>query len=62
VQENRKLKFGSGCFKWDYKEAPLENWEKAKRYYAKKGMDIGDFPVMTEDEEKELAKQLENIK
>lgn len=61
MQESRKLKFGTG-YKWNHKETTLENWEKAKSYYTKKGIGIGNFPVMTEDEEKEIAKQLENIK
>jgi hypothetical protein len=61
LQDNRQLKFGAG-FKWNHKKSSLENWEKAKKYHAKKGIDIGDFPVMSKDEEKEISKQLENIK
>jgi hypothetical protein len=47
---------------WDYKKTSLENWKEMKECCAKKGIDIGDFPVMTEEEKAEYAKLLENIK
>ena len=60
--ESRKIRFSSELeFHYDYKH-PLESWESMREFCAKKGLDIGDFPVITEEEEAELAKQLENIK
>ena len=59
--ESKKILFGSE-YKYNFKKSQLDNWKDAKELYAKKGIDIGDFPVMTEEEKAEMAKQLENIK
>ena len=63
MSKRRKISFGPDGYKWNHKKTSLENWKKMKEYYAKKGIDIGNFPVMMTSEEKaEMAKQLENIK
>jgi hypothetical protein len=61
MTESKIIRFGSE-YKYDFSKSQLDNWKNAKKQYAQKGIDIGDFPVMTEEEEAELAKQLENIK
>jgi len=62
MAESKKVLFGSD-YNYDFQKSPLENWKDMKEYYLeKKGLDIGDFPVMTKEEEEELSKQLENIK
>ena len=61
MTESKKLSFGPG-FKFNIKKSLIENWKDLKEYYARKGRDLGDFPVMTDEEKTELAKQLENIK
>jgi hypothetical protein len=62
MTESKIIKFGKDYKDWDHKKTPQENWEKMKEYYSKKGKDIGDFPVMTEKEEAEYTKLLEDIK
>jgi hypothetical protein len=62
MTEQRKISFGPNGYKWDYKKTSLENWEKMREHSAKEGRDIGDFPVMTEEEEAEYTKLLEDIK
>ena len=62
MTESRKIRISSELdFHYDHRR-PLESWESMREFCAKKGLDIGDFPVMTEEEEAEIAKQLENIK
>jgi len=61
MTESKKILFGSE-YKYDFRKSQLDNWKVAKELYAEKSIDIGDFPVMTEDEKAEIAKQLENIK
>jgi hypothetical protein len=59
MAKGKKLKFGSG-YKHDFKKPPLEDWKEAKEYYLKnEGLDIGDYPVLTNEEEKELTEKLE---
>jgi len=64
MAERRKISFGPDYpeYKWDHKKTPLDNWKEMKEYYAKKGRDIGDFPVMTDEEKANLTEQLKNIK
>jgi len=57
MSEEKKLRFGNG-YKDNRNIPPLENWKKKKEFYLKKGLDIGDYPVMTEAEEKEVSKEL----
>jgi hypothetical protein len=59
--ESEIIQFGTD-FKYNHKKTPIENWKDAKEHFAKKGIDIGGFPVMTDAEKEDLAKQLENIK
>jgi len=59
--ESKIIQFGTD-YKYDYKKSSLENWGNAKKHFAKQGIDIGDFPEMTEEDEKLLAKQIENIR
>jgi hypothetical protein len=61
MTESKKIRFGSS-YDFNFKKPPLENWKDMREFYTKEGLDIGDFPVMTEEEKAELAKQLENIK
>jgi hypothetical protein len=61
MTESKIIRLGSG-YNFNFKKPPLENWKDMKEYYAKEGIDIGDFPVMTEEEKAEMTKQLENIK
>jgi hypothetical protein len=62
MTESKIIQFGQEYKEWDHKKTPLGNWKKMKECYAKKGRDIGDFPVMTAEEEAEKTKLLENIK
>jgi hypothetical protein len=61
MTESKIIQFGQE-YKWNHKKISLENWKEMKEYYAKQGRDIGDFPVMTAEEEAEKTKLLENIK
>jgi hypothetical protein len=62
MAKGKKLKFSSD-FKYNFKKNPIENWREMKEYYLKeKDLDIGDYPVLTNEEEKELEKQLEFLK
>jgi len=58
MSEERKLSFGSD-YKSNYNIPPLENWKNMRKYYLEKdGVDIGDFPIMDEAEEKALDESL----
>jgi len=59
--ESQIIKFGSD-YKYNNKKDVLENWQDMKEYYHKKNIDIGDFPVMTEDEKVEIAEEIKDIK
>ena len=59
--KGKKILTGPG-YKYNYKKTELENWDSAKEFYAKKGVDIGEFKEMSDVEEAELKKLLENIK
>ena len=64
MAERKEIKFGTeNDYDYDYKKPPEENWENMREHYLKrKGLDIGEFPIMTAEEEAELAKQLEELK
>jgi len=62
MSDDRKIRFGYG-YDYNHKIPPFENWKNMKEFYLKdRGLDIGDFPVMTETEVKEIAEKLANIK
>jgi len=59
MEDKRKIRFGSG-YKSNYNIPPEENWKNMREYYLQKdGRDIGDYPVYTEEERKEIEKELE---
>ena len=64
MADERKIKFGSdNAYNYDYSISSLDNWRKMKAHYLEtEGRDIGDFPVLTEEEDKELEKNLAFIK
>jgi len=58
MSDKKEIKFGSG-YQNNWKIPPLENWKNKKEYYLKtEDRDIGDYPVLSEAEEKEIAKEL----
>ena len=62
MTESNKLRFGSD-YNYNYEKPPEENWKEMRKYYLKKkGLDIGDFPEITDEKMAEYAKLLEGIK
>lgn len=59
--DKKKLLFGPD-YKYDYKKSDEENWNAAKAFYAKKGIDIGAMPVFYDKDFSELDKVLKNLK
>jgi len=59
--ESQIIKFGSD-YEYNFTKNTLENWQDMREYYLSKKLDIGDYPVMTDDEMVKLAEEIKNIR